>query len=545
MIINNSYIDSLSISSWNVNGLGQKHRDEEFIEKIKYDINILIETWKGDCSDIKIPNYNSFCKYRIRKKRARRNSGGIIVYVKKDIVKGIEYMKNISRSRNRLWLKLDKSFFGIDEDIYLCGIYVPPINSPHYDNEYQNLESEINSLTNKGRILLMGDFNSRTATGADFILHDECNDRILDILPDNYKSDFYLARKSQDKILNSQGKELLNLCASAQLRLLNGRYVGDILGNMTCFNKMGCSIVDYAVTSVSLLSSVKYFIVKNPTHYSDHNQLVTHLKCSIATPSLHKDYAKQEFSFKWTKLSKKLLENELLEKHTCENVVNFETKRFQNSAVGVNMANEMISSIYIELSKKCMRKSYHRKKKKKNKSPWTDSEFLSLRTTVSSLGKKVRLFPFDQTVKLKFLFFSKKLKTASKFKRKQYKKNILDKISNLSPTESKEFWNILKSIDNKNQRSDENYITDLNLLANHFRTQGQPEKIDPIFEKQTTSELLNREQNLTEKCTDNPISISEIKTVIRKLKNGKSCGPDLIRYEIIIAQITSYFFNLI
>ena len=54
------YVDYLSISGWNVNGLGQKHRDDMFLESImKYDINILLETWKGDSPDINISDYYS------------------------------------------------------------------------------------------------------------------------------------------------------------------------------------------------------------------------------------------------------------------------------------------------------------------------------------------------------------------------------------------------------------------------------------------------------------------------------------------------------
>ena len=67
-----------------VNGLGQKYRDDDFIEHVICDINTLLETWKGDSSDIKIPNYYSLSKCRARKERARRNSGGIIIYIKTD-----------------------------------------------------------------------------------------------------------------------------------------------------------------------------------------------------------------------------------------------------------------------------------------------------------------------------------------------------------------------------------------------------------------------------------------------------------------------------
>ena len=163
----------------------------------------------------------------------------------------------------------------------------------------------------------------------------------------------------------------------------------------------------------------------------------------------------------------------------------------------------------------------------------------------------MKLFPFDQNIRLKFLHFSKLLKRATKFKRKEYKKNMLNKLYNLSPNESKEFWKILRSIDNKEGKSEDSQITDLNLLASHFKKQGQPEKIYPNFKKFLSAELSDREQLLSDQYTDDPITITEIESIIKKLKNGKSSGPDLICYEVIKhsshAMLTSLakFFNLI
>ena len=163
----------------------------------------------------------------------------------------------------------------------------------------------------------------------------------------------------------------------------------------------------------------------------------------------------------------------------------------------------------------------------------------------------MKLSPFDQTVRLQFFYLSKKLKRAAKFKRKEYKKNILLKLSNLSPKESKEFWKILKSIKGNDDRCDDESTFDLNLLANHFRTQGEPKAKDKKFETYISSELYNKEANITSNESDKAITISEIKEVIKALKNGKSSGPDLICYEIIkhsssvMLKSLSKFFNLI
>ena len=118
------------------------------------------------------------------------------------------------------------------------------------------------------------------------------------------------------------------------------------------------------------------------------------------------------------------------------------------------------------------------------------------------------------------------MKGAAKVGRKRYKKQILNKISNLSPEESKEFWKILRSTDKRNENCENRSINDLNSLANHFKTQSNPDIIDIAFEEHISTDMHNREQKLTENCTDGPICITKIKTITKKLKSGKSNGPD-------------------
>jgi len=77
----------LSISSWNVRGLGDKIRDPIFLSLMKSDINILLETWKGESDELKIEGFYAISKSRKKKKNARRHSGGIIIYIKKRVLK--------------------------------------------------------------------------------------------------------------------------------------------------------------------------------------------------------------------------------------------------------------------------------------------------------------------------------------------------------------------------------------------------------------------------------------------------------------------------
>lgn len=43
--------DCRYFSAWNVPGLGDKIEDISFTDKLQRDINILLETWKGDCKN--------------------------------------------------------------------------------------------------------------------------------------------------------------------------------------------------------------------------------------------------------------------------------------------------------------------------------------------------------------------------------------------------------------------------------------------------------------------------------------------------------------
>jgi hypothetical protein len=198
------------------------------------------------------------------KKRSKRPSGGIIVLYKKELTLGITYIQNGTKSENRLWLKLDKKVFGLESDLYICAVYIPPASSTHF-NDIVKLYNEINIFDNRGKILLVGDFNCRTGHNPDYIINDstDLNDfACKKLLPHNYSIDEIPKRRNnQDNIccLNLLGLNLLDLCISSQRRILNGRYVVDTLGYFTCLTVNALSSVDYSIASESILSSVLYF----------------------------------------------------------------------------------------------------------------------------------------------------------------------------------------------------------------------------------------------------------------------------------------------
>ena len=120
----------------------------------------------------------------------------------------------------------------------------------------------------------MGDFNSRTGKYSDCVSQ-EGNTMITN--DQSHLSSGSTQRNSFDNNINNHGKRLLEICRSADLRILNGRVSGDSLGRATFHGKAGISVVDYAICDQTLFSHILNFIVKEPTYLSDHSPLVTWL----------------------------------------------------------------------------------------------------------------------------------------------------------------------------------------------------------------------------------------------------------------------------
>ena len=138
---------------------------------------------------------------------------------------------DITPSENRIWMKLDKYFFGFKKQIFTC--HIPSVSSPYYDEDFSKLESEVYKVSAKGNTLIMGDLSARISNKVDFI---ECeytpHVSFQNILPDDYCHDINLRRNYVDKVFNTQC--LIDLWITSQLRVLNGRFVGDLCGKYTC-----------------------------------------------------------------------------------------------------------------------------------------------------------------------------------------------------------------------------------------------------------------------------------------------------------------------
>lgn len=121
--------------------------------------------------------------------------------------------------------------------------------------------------------MLMGGLNAHIkASELDFIFND-INDPVDDFLTPNYIADNIQKFRNTEvpQTTNQYGKQVLDLCIEAQLRILNGRTIGDTKGKCTLFNYTGVAITDFCICNSNLLENIVNFTVGqfNPV-LSDH-----------------------------------------------------------------------------------------------------------------------------------------------------------------------------------------------------------------------------------------------------------------------------------
>ena len=95
--------------------------------------------------------------------------------------------------------------------------------------------------------VICGDMNERTGTLPDYIVNDYSSYLPL---PDEYVEDVepIAMRHNEDKMINTQGKRVIEICKMCNLRIANGRIGADShRGRIKCVTYNGQSDVDYVI----------------------------------------------------------------------------------------------------------------------------------------------------------------------------------------------------------------------------------------------------------------------------------------------------------
>lgn len=546
---------SLSLAFWNIDGLHCiiandrtcKLNDTEIRSTFcKYDIIGLVETHCNSQDSLELPGYKIFTKIRDKSIRARRHYGGLAACVKIDIVKGVKVLQ--SDTSEILWLKLSKSFFNLKEDIFVAFVYVSPSSSAYAkrsDDIFELLEKDIASFSINGQCIICGDFNARTGSEADYVVGDIS--KYVDILENSdFVSDSPLLRLNIDNhSVDKHGKELLSLCKLANLRILNGRTLGDIPGNFTCYSHTGSpSVIDYILTSVNMLNMVNLFHVHDPSTSSIHCML----SCILSTGSYEPSCVKNDRTFpnslrrfKWTSTS-----GYKFTKAINDPAITCKISNFLNQDKDVNDAALFITDVVTEVNqiagirrKSCINVGSRKKinnKKTKNVNHWFDADCSQKKKDLRNLAHKVRCNPFNTSCLNDFRIARKKFKSLINKKKTLFKHKLYSQMDELHNRNSREFWSLfnkLKGLD-KN-KSSENPISN-KVWVEHFTSllNDVPEKIESSF-NDFMDDFICSHKNDTFNELNFMITSEEISLALSKLKNGKAAGIDCITNEMLKA----------
>ena len=139
--------------------------------------------------------------------RKGRTLGGILVWYKGDLCRQISVVK---QGKSHIWLRLDQTLGITDRNLYVCAIYIPPVDSPYFEEDiFETLHSEIAYFQAQGNVLLTGDLNGRTGIEPDVI--DPQGSHHVFGEPPLFTTPTVSHRNSLDSEINQNGKEIVHL----------------------------------------------------------------------------------------------------------------------------------------------------------------------------------------------------------------------------------------------------------------------------------------------------------------------------------------------
>ena len=534
------------VKSWNIQHkrcklLGPKTEIDDFSKILRSSNIFALQETKGE---IILPNYKCFNKLR-----KPSSSGGICIGVHRSLVPGCSSF-TISESQDIQGLKLNKDFFGLKKNLIILNVYNSPENSSYKSKMKKNqdevstlevLANVINRLPKDSDTLITGDFNSRIGVLPDTIAEDKYNHP----LSSNWTGNSIPTRASKDKLHNSSSKPFLDIITTENLRILNGRTLGDLKGEMTCLKYNGSSVVDYMAVNNDLADSVSYFKVLPFTPYSDHKPLELRLetnttrwsKCDMDEKI--KSLEDQTPGYKWDN-SPTATNSSNLYKAQQETVTAIKTiedlmDRPIDNKEDVSKLNTDITAVYIYAADNSLKKK--KMKTITNNQKWFDWECRESKRNLNRVSRKYSKNPDDATARADYHTTKKAHKKLMSVKKSTFMKDLNEGIEDGQIIN----WTAFKKLKTTTS-ADENAFDSFDMINfyNFFKTLYSrnrilsDERIDSLksevdrIQKETCQSAEDIISQLNEE-----ISPEELDIALKKLKAGKSASHDKILNEMI------------
>jgi endonuclease/exonuclease/phosphatase family metal-dependent hydrolase len=206
---------------------------------VKLDVCVITETrfreGVGDSLMGEVINPEEYAWYgRDRKaQRSLSGEGGVGILIKKNI--GTAKVVKVSKLWDMIWVKISLN----GENIMVGGIYLSPADTTRETDIatfVQELETDIYNFRRIGKVIIMGDLNSRIGTAPSTIFGKEKTF--------SYKRSSEDEQKKMSRAAKRQAKQILDSLNASSMVVLNGTDGG---GECTFVQGKGKSMIDFII----------------------------------------------------------------------------------------------------------------------------------------------------------------------------------------------------------------------------------------------------------------------------------------------------------
>ena len=466
--------------------------------------------------------------------------------VKNSLSRGVKLMR--TQLEDIVACKLDKYFFELDEDLYLINSYIKPAQTSTKTTEktgldtLADLDQLLNDLHTKGDIIMCGDFNARIGKNLDYIKNEKSGAESFVPIPEDYVPQDLRERNNQDKKTNSYKKPFLNLLINNKLHILNGRTLGDSLGELTCIKHNGASVVDYFAISHNSSKYIGHMSVLPLTQFSDHRPLSLTLTLTIKTDrtckQLHEAYEPSPRRYIFDTTSKEGFQEAMNRPENIDKTDQILNTQYDKSTGHTYELNQQVTEHIQMLSDLSLSKTKAPKQHKPgstNKKPWFKSVTRSAKRELSRATTIVSEFPNSDYLRKNFYRVKKTYKKMVIKSRDSFFAKLNADIESGKVLNWNQFKK-LKTLKANNTKFDsldmenfERFFKD--LYSNAHETISEEKKAELSEEATLIKNLGSAESDET--ILNRPIEASEILESLSTLKNGKSSSDDMISNEIM------------
>ena len=516
--------------SWNIqDSVGDstnKFEISEFLKHINENDIICLQETK---SEIKL---DGFISYNSTRKSSR--SGGVCILAKNCLRKGITHIPS-PESDDVVAIKFDKYFFRMEFDMYLVCFYISPNASsfakrnPDYTaNTFDALNTLSHRLLKKGELILCGDANARTGVLPDYISSSNSTSTFDAYNDIGFGVDTSEPRNNSDPLTVAPHCQLfLDFVINNQMKILNGRTLGDSRGRRTCHKWNGSSSVDYFIASSWVRELVNSLQVHDLNSYSDHCPLV--LKITTHKPFVAgtclPEFINSSTRHKWDcgkspQLFRDALENPDISAKLSDIVHNsFDDSHNSNKQITDNLIKCLQDAADIALKPT-------RQPKKLSHKRWFDRQCHHSKRNLNRLA--CRLSRNTKNNALRTTYFTERNKHSRLIKRKKFL--FLDNLNKAIEDGHILNWKKFKQLKQENESSPSLDKFDLLSFYEYFNS---------LYKKPNTTFQMNTQSNHSQHPPHNTLILnkiiteSEVHGAIKNLKNGKSSSNDQVSNEIL------------